>query len=74
MDDRQEVRMGLFSRNSEPLRRTLQRWLRRPIALRTRAWLYLVLVEINLHTPTLLPSDYAPDVHERLIEDRKSVV
>ena len=39
--------MGLFSRNSEPLRRTLQRWLRRPIALRTRAWLYLVLVTLS---------------------------
>ena len=25
-----------------------------------------IATEINLHTPTLLPSDYAPDVHERL--------
>ncbi|WP_301100850.1 transcription-repair coupling factor [Propionivibrio sp.] len=25
-----------------------------------------IATEINLHTPALLPSDYAPDVHERL--------
>ena len=25
-----------------------------------------IATEINLHTPTLLPSNYAPDVHERL--------
>ncbi|PKO24462.1 MAG: transcription-repair coupling factor, partial [Betaproteobacteria bacterium HGW-Betaproteobacteria-8] len=26
-----------------------------------------VTTEINLHTPALLPSDYCPDVHERLV-------
>lgn len=26
-----------------------------------------VLAEINLHTPALLPNDYCPDVHERLV-------
>jgi transcription-repair coupling factor (superfamily II helicase) len=24
-------------------------------------------VEINLHAPALLPEDYCPDVHERLV-------
>ena len=27
---------------------------------------YGIATEINLHTPALLPNDYAPDVHERL--------
>src|SRR5690606_8445335 len=26
-----------------------------------------VTTEINLHTPALLPNDYCPDVHERLV-------